>query len=238
MTKRFKFFIKHLSASMILGGVSLLIIFLLWYTPPLHKALGVTDIIWMLVLVDVIIGPILGFVVYKEHKKSLKFDLMVIFLIQILAFLFGMHSIFEGRPKWIVYDESNFAVIKASDVEKNSHSTNYNQLNLLGPKYVALKSNIQGGINQSLMELIQNRSNDLTRYPAYYQDFDSSQLKSKGLPLYLLKNYNEANDVDRVLQKHPQANAWFALVASREDMVVLIDNKKGEIVKIVDLRPW
>ena len=38
--------------------------------------------------------------------------------------------------------------------------------------------------------------------------------------------------------KNPQADAWIALSAPVQDMVVLIDKEKGEVIKIVDLRPW
>jgi hypothetical protein len=40
------------------------------------------------------------------------------------------------------------------------------------------------------------------------------------------------------LKQYPQANAFVPLKANAVDMTVLINKEKGEVVKIVDLRPW
>ena len=52
------------------------------------------------------------------------------------------------------------------------------------------------------------------------------------------KKYNDSNIVDKVLSKYPQATAFVPLKANALDMTVLINKEKGEVVKIVDLRPW
>ena len=39
-------------------------------------------------------------------------------------------------------------------------------------------------------------------------------------------------------KKYPEANGWFPLKASVEDMVVLINKEQGKVIAIVDLRPW
>lgn len=43
--------------------------------------------------------------------------------------------------------------------------------------------------------------------------------------------------VEKTLVKYPKATAFLPIKASAVDMTVLI-NDKGEVVKIVDLRPW
>ena len=55
--------------------------------------------------------------------------------------------------------------------------------------------------------------------------------------LELLQQYNYKNQVTRILVKSPQAIAFLPMKASAVDMRVLI-NHTGEVVKIVDLRPW
>ena len=61
---------------------------------------------------------------------------------------------------------------------------------------------------------------------------------ASALPLSLLEKYNDKNIVDKMTGKNPQADAWIALSAPVQDMVVLIDKEKGEVIKIVDLSPW
>lgn len=69
MSKRLKFFIGHLSISFLIALVVVGVVFFIWYPSPLAKAVGVTHIFLMLMIIDVIVGPILGWLVYKEGKK-------------------------------------------------------------------------------------------------------------------------------------------------------------------------
>ena len=44
--------------------------------------------------------------------------------------------------------------------------------------------------------------------------------------------------VQEAISKYPQATGFVPLKANAVDMTVLINKDKGEVVKIVDLRPW
>lgn len=108
MSKRQKIFLSHLSISVLIALLVIGLIFFIWYPAPLAKAVGVTQIFLMMLAIDVIVGPVLGLLVYKEGKKPLKFDLSVIILIQISALLYGVYSIEQGRPAWLVYNVDQF----------------------------------------------------------------------------------------------------------------------------------
>ncbi|MEG0771590.1 MAG: type IV pilin accessory protein, partial [Clostridia bacterium] len=108
MTSRINFFLGHLFISVLIALITIYVVFLLWYPSPLAQAVGVTHIFLMLLAIDVVIGPILGLLVYKEGKKSLKFDLIVIILLQLSALCYGIYSIEQGRPVWLVYNVDRF----------------------------------------------------------------------------------------------------------------------------------
>ena len=72
MSKRISFFIKHLIVSLSIAFLIVCAVFFVWYPFPLANAVGVTHLFLMMLIIDVIIGPVLGFIVYKEGKKSLK----------------------------------------------------------------------------------------------------------------------------------------------------------------------
>lgn len=66
----------------------------------------------MLFVIDVILEPLLALLVYKEGKKILKFDLSVIILIQISALFYGIHSIKQGCPAWLVYNVNRSELVR------------------------------------------------------------------------------------------------------------------------------
>lgn len=116
MSKRLKFFLGHLSASISIALLIISLVFFIWYPEPLATAVGVTYIFLMLLIVDVILGPFLSLLVYKENKKTLKFDLSVIIIIQVSALCYGVYSIEQGRPAWLVYNVDRFELVRKNEL--------------------------------------------------------------------------------------------------------------------------
>lgn len=228
----------HLGISFILALFCFLAVFLIWYPHPLVKATGVGTLFLMMLGIDLILGPAFTFIVYKKFKKTLKFDLCVIALIQLSAMGYGVYSMYEGRPVWIAFTVDRFELVRANDVIINSE--NY-QAPWLSPEYIDVETRAKTAKEQLDMMLSEAQSNiSPAQQSKHHRSFDFAKPKiaQKALNLAELKNYNDSKEVDHILQKYPQATAWFPLKASIVDMVVLVNRQKGEVVKIVDLRPW
>lgn len=242
MSKRLKFFMGHILVSLgaALGVVAL--VYGLWYPSPLSKAVGVTHIFLMLLAIDVILGPILGFVIYKEAKKTLKFDLSVIILIQIAALLFGIFNIAQARPAWVVFNTDRFELIRNNDLvlSEQAPQAEFAQVSWMGPQWAAV--NVAKDVQQKNEDLFAEALGGLSiaQRPERYIDINEEKvtLQKRALPLSALYQYNDKQQVNTVLAKYPQANHWLPMKALSIDMVVLINKEKAEVIKIVDLRPW
>ena len=70
----------------------------LWYPGPLFEAAGGDRLVFILVAVDVTLGPLITLVIFKAGKKGLKFDLAVIASLQLAALVYGMHTVYVARP--------------------------------------------------------------------------------------------------------------------------------------------
>ncbi len=90
LKNRFYAFGLHILFSFLLLILALLLVFKLWYPAPLDQAMGVTEIFWFILGVDLILGPLLTFVVFNPKKKELKRDLIIIIVIQIAAYIYGL----------------------------------------------------------------------------------------------------------------------------------------------------
>ncbi|WP_168542254.1 MULTISPECIES: TfpX/TfpZ family type IV pilin accessory protein [unclassified Acinetobacter] len=243
MTKRIHFFIKHLTLSFIVALVLLGLIFYCWYPTPLAKTVGVTHIILMLFAIDIIIGPLLGLLVYKEHKKTLKFDLSVIILIQISALMYGVYSLEQGRPAWLVYNVDRFELVRKNDiilVNIDQAQPRFQQVSSVGPKFAAVKLAVSAQQRQDDMFTEVLGGISLAQQPERYIELTQAktQIQQRALPLKELEQYNSKADVEKALAKYPKADAWLPLKANVVDMVVLVNKESASIIKIVDLRPW
>ncbi len=243
MNKRLKFFFTHLVVSALIALLSIIIVFWIWYPAPLAQAVGVTKIFLMMLMIDVIIGPLFTLLVYKEGKKTLKFDLSVIILIQMTAFLFGFYSIAQGRPAWIVFNQNKFELIRIN--ERYIEHPEYIAKEFKTPSWIEIKnvavqpsSNTKQRSDELFAEALGGIS--LAQRPERYVALDQQreQMKASAMPLSRLKRFNSSQQVEEIMTQYPHASAWLPLKANNLDMVVLINKDTASVVKIVNLRPW
>lgn len=236
-SKRAKFFLGHLLISAFIASLVLLVVFKVWYPTPLAEAVGVTKIFLMMLVIDVVVGPILGFIVYKEGKKTLKMDLATIILIQMLALVYGLYSIEKGRPAYIAYNIDRFELVRKNEIASNDsqHNKNFGAY----PSYVAVKYPEDTQLRNKVMFDEVFGGIALSQRPEYYQSLDTvqHQVKLKTQELQYLSQFNSATDIEKILKEYPNAVGFLPLKANNLDMTVLVD-QSYQVIKIVDLRPW
>ena len=242
MPKRLKFFLRHRSLSLLIALLVIGLVFFVWYPSPLTSAVGVTQIFLMMLAIDVIVGPVLGLLVYKEGKKSLKFDLTVIIFLQLTALCYGIYSIEQGRPAWLVYNVDRFELVRKNEIIQDNIAKalpQYQQPSWLKPQFVATEfaKDANQRSDDMFAEVLGGIS--IAQRPERYVELNKAkkQMQQRAQKLELLQQYNNKADVEKILAKYPQATAFLPMKASAVDMIVLID-QNANVVKIVDLRPW
>lgn len=238
LKNRFYAFGIHILFSFILLILALLLVFKLWYPAPLDQAMGVTEIFWFILGVDLILGPLLTFVVFNPKKKELKRDLIIVLIIQIAAYIYGLYTVAQGRPVWQVFVVDDIELVRAIDIQ--GESSVYPAKLLNKPKWVAAVYSEDPVIahQQKQDEIF---GNSLANRPETYQPFEvrKEQVKSKVRQIIDLYAYNNREDVDKVLKLHSNKKiiGFLPVKGFEEDMTALI-GENTEPVVIVDLRPW
>lgn len=103
------------------------------------SAIGGYEIFFLIVGIDVVLGPALTLVVFNPKKKWLVLDLAVIAVVQMSAFLYGVSTLLEARPAYIAALGKYFQVIQSSEITDGNLSKAKTTLPLWGPKLVGVK---------------------------------------------------------------------------------------------------
>ncbi len=168
---RFKAAGIHLLLSIVVALVMLVLVFKVWYPGGYYQLLGVGSIYLMLMGVDVCLGPLLTFVVYKAGKKSLRFDLTAIALVQLSALLYGSYVVFNARPVFNVFEDDVFKVVLAPEIEaKNlalAKKAEWQTLPIGRPKLVAAVAPTTQEDKNAMTFL------DWSFFPKLYVDYES-----------------------------------------------------------------
>jgi len=106
----------HFAISALISLCLAALAYLVWFPGDLIKA-GAIAGFTILIGVDIILGPVLTFFVFDKNKKSLKFDLSCIVLLQIVCFGIGVWLIYNQRPVAQVLAEDGVHILVKDDAE-------------------------------------------------------------------------------------------------------------------------
>ena len=243
MPARFKAFSIHLLLSVLVALAALFWVFTVWYPAPLHHALAVTHIFLLLILVDMMLGPILTLVVYKPGKTTLTFDLTVIAALQISALAYGLWTVAEGRPAWLVFNVDRFDVVQVVDIDQRhleQASSEYQVPSWFGPAWVGADRAASGEHRNDIILESVFGGPDIAQRPFLYRPLTqfAQDMQSRAQPVERLADYNDAGTVTATLEKWPQASGWLPLMARAQPMVVLLAEDNTQVLGIVPLHPW
>lgn len=242
---KLKAFTFHFFASLALILSGAVIVFCIWYPAPLYKATGVNQIFLILIGVSLLVWPLLTFVVSKPDKPSLKFDVLVIVILQLSVFMFGLYHIYDGRPVWIVYNVDRFDLVRNNEIDTRNITeaqSEYKVTSNIGVKYVAAvipKDNVELS-NQILFDEVGSGIAPSQR-PELYVPVEQIEksMSNRTQDLSELYKYNDESKVRDILSAYPNADGFLPLKSNVISMTVLINTtKQPKIMKIVDLRPW
>lgn len=239
MNKRFTFFLYHLLFSIILLIFSLVYIFCFWYVSPLYLAQGVCSIYFIVLSTDIVIGPLLTLLLYKTNKKKFIFDIVIIVILQISFFTYGLTIIEKGRVSWMVFVVDDIELVTPSAITNKKIPNDYKVGIIDKPIWVAAVYSKDPKIKQAQKEDEMFNGISLATRPETYQ-FLVTQRKNilrKLKSLDELQKYNDKEKIRQALKPYKDVEGWLPVKASVVDMVAIFDHG-GKPLAIVNLRPW
>lgn len=219
-----------------------------WYPPTFAAAVGGLGLLGILAGVDACLGPLLTLIVFDARKPSLRFDLAVIVLLQLLALGYGLYTIHWARPVYIVFTVDRFEMVAAVDIAPEdlakAQREEFRSLSLTGPQVVAAQGPTDPAEKTRVLMSALSGGADLQNLPQYYVPYGEmvAQVRAKAQPLAqtmaksdaaraALSAYVEGHGLDPARLKTLPLRA-------RHDQTVLIDAETAALLGVVDLSPW
>lgn len=233
----------HLTLCAIVAGVLLALFWFVWYPPPLFRAVGGQEIFLMLLGIDVVLGPLLTLVVFKTGKKTLKFDLTVIALVQVAALAYGVYTLLAARPVYLASLGDGFKLVQANEVEPQELEVAKTTLPWWGPKWVGIKRSTDKDENERVL-MSGAVGGGYAHYPQHHAPLESMRevMLAKAKPISELRRNNSSRDAEITswLSSHgytDQAAVFQPLRAASERMAVILDAKTAAVVGIAPFEP-
>jgi hypothetical protein len=238
-----------LSATIV--GSACALIFFVWYPHPYFLATGAWTVLRVLIGVDLGLGPLLTLIVFKPGKRGLKFDLAAIVLVQLVAFVYGITSIYAGRPYFTVFAVDRFYVLAREDVDpaelaRRAQARPIGEKPLRGPLLVAAsRPTDAAGMQRLLDETVFRGMPDIERRPEYWGPYSeqAARVASHAHPLAVLREARPASAAQIAalparLGLPEDRLGFLPLAAHNRDLSFIVDRTSGAPIEVLDVDPW
>ncbi|HET8899306.1 MAG TPA: TfpX/TfpZ family type IV pilin accessory protein [Rhodanobacteraceae bacterium] len=245
---RWKAALIHIGISATVAAIACLLLLFVWYPPPYFHAAGAERLMLLIVGVDVTLGPLLTFIVFKSGKPGLKFDLACIGTVQAIALIYGFHMMLASRPVFLVASVDRFVLVAANELDAKDVAAAsrpaWAHLSWSGPVLVATQRPSDPKQRDALL-WSGIAGKDIEKFPRYYVDYAKAAagLLQRARPLATLRamHPSHAAELDAWLTKHHRDGkgiVWLPIVARDDDLCMLLDKASGQPLGAVAMDPW
>lgn len=223
----------HLALSAVLLGSIAAFALWSWYPPGLMSVAKADKLLLILTGVDVTLGPLLTLIVYRQGKKSLKFDLTVIALMQVAALAFGLNTMWQSRPVYLVAATDRFQLVFANEIaaeDLKRAAPGYERLPLVGIRTIAARLPQEAKRRERAL-LSSLSGKDIYLFPENYVNYGTAArgLAQRGVPVTRLRPMLSAEDGEALDAAIRRAGS------ARETLVAVpIDSARGSATMLLE----
>lgn len=239
----------HLLISLLVAAAAAALVFGVWYPYPFRVISGGLSLFGVLISVDVVVGPLLTWLVFNRRKPvgELRRDLVIIGCLQLVALAYGLWSMHQARPVYLVHEVDRFVTVSVADIDpadlKDATET-YRSIPSFGIRTLGLREPRDQDEKLSALGL-SLVGKDLSLQPRFWQklsEANQNSVREKSKPLEELRARSDENRqiVDRWQQGQAGQLAdyrYFPLV-SRENFWTVVLDKDLNMVGYLPIDPF
>jgi hypothetical protein len=243
----------HLAISASLAVALVLLITTVWYPSPLFELAKGRDIFLILISCDITLGPVMTLIIFnlRKPRAELVRDLAIIATVQLAAMIYGVSTLLQGRPAYIVYNSGQFNVPLANeivdgkaDAKAGATADETAPAPWFGPKLVGAKlpSDVEEN-NRLLFSAVSGRGDvfQMPRYFVPYDDVKTEVIAHMRTAVQIAKELHvERSAVESATASYAKKGTSFGLLPLRVRTTIalaVVDRKSGDLLGIEPLPP-
>lgn len=195
----------HFCVSLSIFSLILAVLINFWYPGVSFNDSGGWQGIRIVAGVDVVLGPLLTFIVFNPQKdaRELRSDIGVIVAMQLAALLWGIYTLYSQRPAAVVFWEENFMTIPAQAFSDQGYPlSGLRRFSDASPPIIYAEKPTKLEELEKMLDLIKK-----DQIPPHEQPWLYSPLK---------EHFNDIKplqlDIDATIAKHPEVKGQLSKI--------------------------
>jgi hypothetical protein len=193
----------HLSGTVLVAALSATLVFGLWYPFPYRYLAGGRELFLLVISVDIVLGPLLTLVIFSPTKmpKELWRDLAIVVVLQLGALGYGVWSVWQARPLFLVAEIDRFKVIARPGLADGAMEMLPRELqpsSFSGPITAAIREPKDAAEKDAVLFASIQGGRDYGERPDFYIPYEG---------VAALKSLKRARPLETFLQRYPLQRA-------------------------------
>lgn len=237
----------HLLVSLLVAAFSAALVFGVWFPYPYRDLVGGRELFLILVVVDVICGPLLTLVVFNPLKprRELTLDLSLVVIVQLAALTYGLYTVAQSRPVYLVFEVDRFRAVTMADIQHDAlrpdlggfHKIGWGEPQVIGARTPKDSEEMVRSLDLSLGGISPAARPD---WWVPYEDVKSRVVaKSRPLDELLAKHPSNSVLIEAVIAEEGLSSnqlAWLPVTSFQSTAwIVVIDSTSGELRKFLPI---
>jgi hypothetical protein len=246
MTRARLFSLRFVASASVLA-LAFLLVRLLWFPSGYFQIFGVAKLFLMMAGAAVIVGPVLSTLFFKPGKKGMKFDLVALTVVELLAVGWGMTEIAARRPVYAVFAVDRFEAVAAAEIDVTQiRYAEHLDWPGKGPRLAYAELPTDGEVmNRLIDETVLYGMADIDRRPEFWKPYPQGLvvIKAAAAPLTDLLNTDDSRAamLHKWLrgQRMAASELLFLPIRGRKgDGAIILHADIGYPVDVLALDPW
>jgi hypothetical protein len=186
--------------------------------------------------------------VFRSGKLGLKFDLVLIGLVQSAALVYGLSVVLQSRPIFLVAAVDRFELVSANEITDadlaEGQEERFRSRSWTGPRLVFAQMPTDAQERSDLVSMALD-GRDVQNLPKYYRDYmrTGKALLAKAKHLDVLHKQKPQYDqiISNWLRESGRMESdivWAPLQSRKTDLVLLLDANTAQPIQALDINPW
>ena len=236
----------HAIITVIVALVSATLVFWVWYPGIYSQLMPGAKLLALILGVEVILGPCMSLVIYNPEKslRELVMDYSMVGLVQLSALLYGLHSVVETRPIYVVFVKDRFEVVSAAELnakDLQEGAPEFRQLSWTGPRFVCARMAANKEENERMLFREIPQGKDYQHLPHFYQECSNRFAYDGSKPIEQLKTIIEQRklSLDILNISSPSTDIrWTSIIGKPDVMVVLVSPESSKPLAYLPIDPY
>ena len=200
----------HFLLSVLVAFIAAALVFGLWFPGAYRDMAGGTALFLLIVIVDIVCGPLLTLVLFNplKSRRELFFDLGLVALVQLVALIYGLWTLWDVRPLYLPHEYDRFKVVSLNDLrgaDTNILSGDLKPSLFKGPQVVSLRQPKDADEKNKVLFAALSGGADYGERPDFYLAFDEKTA---------IKTLERARKVSDFVLRYPQQKAALEQIAA------------------------